>query len=169
MCNRWGAWYYSKLKFCCTMNVLFNNILQWPHNERDGVSNHQHLDCLLNGLFRRRSKKTSKLRVTDLCVGNSPVTGEFPAQRSSNAENVSIWWRHHERWAPHNSHSLETEIQRLFYSVWPPPFSSQYGRWNNKLRNIQNNVKETNWNETEKNSISKSWVPYAYINTNGFM
>ena len=44
----------------------------------------------------RRSKKTSKLRVTGLCAGNSPVTGEFPAQRASNAENVSIWWRHHE-------------------------------------------------------------------------
>ena len=25
-----------------------------------------------------------------------PVTGEFPAQKASNAENVSIWWRHHE-------------------------------------------------------------------------
>ena len=36
-----------------------------------------------------------KLHVTGLCVGNSPVTGEFPAQRTSNAENVSIWWRHH--------------------------------------------------------------------------
>ena len=44
---------------------------------------------------RRRSKKTSKLRVTGLCAGNSPVTGEFPAQMVSNAENVSIWWRHH--------------------------------------------------------------------------
>ena len=46
-------------------------------------------------LFRRRSKKTSKLRVTGFCVGNSPGTGELPAQRASNAENVSIWWRHH--------------------------------------------------------------------------
>ena len=46
-------------------------------------------------LFKRRSKKTSKIRVTGLCEGNSPVTGEFPAQRASNAENVSIWWRHH--------------------------------------------------------------------------
>ena len=27
---------------------------------------------------------------------NSPVTGEFPAQKASNAENASIWWRHHE-------------------------------------------------------------------------
>ena len=43
----------------------------------------------------RRSKKTSKLCVTGLCVGNSPVTGEFPTQRASITENVSIWWRHH--------------------------------------------------------------------------
>ena len=43
-----------------------------------------------------RWTKTSKLCVTGLCTGNSPVTGEFPAQRASNAENVSIWWRHHE-------------------------------------------------------------------------
>ena len=40
-------------------------------------------------------KKTSKLRVSDLCEGNSPVTGDFTAQRASNAETVSIWWRHH--------------------------------------------------------------------------
>ena len=39
--------------------------------------------------------KASKLRVTGLCAGNSPVTGEFTAERASNAENVSIWWRHH--------------------------------------------------------------------------
>ena len=45
---------------------------------------------------RRRSKKTPKLRVTGLCAGNSPVTGEFPTRMASNAENVSIWWRHHE-------------------------------------------------------------------------
>ena len=50
---------------------------------------------LLNRVFRRRSKKTSKLRVTGLCEGNSPVTGEFPAQRASNAESVSIWWHLH--------------------------------------------------------------------------
>ena len=44
-----------------------------------------------------RWKKTWKLRITGLCVGNSPVIGEFPAQIVSNAENVSIWWRHHEK------------------------------------------------------------------------
>ena len=50
---------------------------------------------LLSRLIRRRSKKTSKIRVNGLCAGNSPQTGEFPAQMASNAENVSIWWRHH--------------------------------------------------------------------------
>ena len=69
--------------------------LQWRHNKHGGVSNHQPHECLLNRLFIRRSRKTSKLRVTGLCEGNSPVNGEFPAQRASNAENVSIWWRHH--------------------------------------------------------------------------
>ena len=68
---------------------------QWRHNEHDCVSNHQPYDCLLNRLFRRRTKKASKLRVTGLCEGNSTVTGEFLAQRASNAENVSTWWRHH--------------------------------------------------------------------------
>ena len=69
--------------------------LQWRHNGHDSVSNHQPHDCLLNRLFRRRSKKASKLRVTGLCAGNSPGTGEFPAQMASYAENVSIWWHHH--------------------------------------------------------------------------
>ena len=69
--------------------------LQWRHNGLVGVSNDQPHHYLLGRLFGRRSKKTSKLRVTGLCACNSPVTGEFPAQRASNAENVSIWWRHH--------------------------------------------------------------------------
>ena len=59
------------------------------HDERDDVSNHQPHDCLLSRLFRRRSKKTSKLRVTGLCEGNSPVIGEFPAQKASKTQKYS--------------------------------------------------------------------------------
>ena len=65
--------------------------LQWRHNGSDGDPNHQPRHCLLNRLFWRRSNNTSKLRVTGLSVGNSPVTGEFPAHMASNAEDVSIW------------------------------------------------------------------------------
>ena len=72
-----------------------NATLQWRHNGHDGVSNHQPHDYLLFRFLRHRSQKISKLRVTGLCEGGSPVTSEFPAQRASNAENISIWWRHH--------------------------------------------------------------------------
>ena len=46
--------------------------------------------CLLNCLFRHRSNKTSKLRVTGLCVGNSPVTCEYPA--AVNSQHSSYLW-----------------------------------------------------------------------------
>ena len=69
--------------------------LQWRHNGCDGVSNHQPHDCLLNRLFRHRSKKISKLRVTVPLWGEFTGDRWFPAQRNSNAEKVSIWWRHH--------------------------------------------------------------------------
>ena len=51
-------------------------------------------------------KKKSKLCITGLCVWNSPVTGEFPAQMASNAENVSIWWCH------------DAMIQAVFQYEW---------------------------------------------------
>ena len=81
---------------CLTMNTQNAPSSQWRHNEGDGVSNNQPHDCLRSRLFRRRSVRTSKLRVASLCEGNSPVTGEFPAKRASNTENLSIWWRHHD-------------------------------------------------------------------------
>ena len=78
------------------------------HNANTGWQSHIHYnDALMSEMAshitsvpivysticcRRRSKKTSRLHVTDLCAGNSPVTGEFAAQWASNAENVSIWW-----------------------------------------------------------------------------
>ena len=54
------------------------------------------LAIVYSSVYSGADLKTLKLRVTGLCTGNSPVTGEFPAQRASNAENISIWWRHHE-------------------------------------------------------------------------
>ena len=84
--------------------------LLWRHNGHGSVSNHH---CLLNRLFGCKSKKTSKLRVTGLCVGNSPGTGEFPTQMASNAENVSIWWRHHASIKYICEHSLPTPAKYL--------------------------------------------------------
>ena len=84
----------SRFLNCWSVCQRFWNIFPLRHDGCDGIPNHQPRDCLLNRLFRCRSNKTSKLRVSGLCVGNSSGTGEFTTQMASNAENVSIWWRH---------------------------------------------------------------------------
>ena len=69
---------YTHIEIVVVVNMILASLhgilgpLPWRHNDHDSVSNHQPHGCLLNRLFRRRSKKTSKLRVTGLCVGNSP-------------------------------------------------------------------------------------------------
>ena len=85
-------WPIKYARFCLLWIILFITqfITLTSYWARRHFSIHQPHDCLLNRIFRRRSKKTSKLCVTGLCVGNSPVTGEFPAQGASNAEIVSI-------------------------------------------------------------------------------
>ena len=101
------------------MLICIGYTLQWHHNGHDGVSNHQPHHCLLNRLFGRRSKKTSNLCVTGLCVGNWPGTDEFPAQMASNAENISIWWRHHHDHCLYKTCIWRTshEIVAFFYHV----------------------------------------------------
>ena len=77
-----------------SMHMHCNRSLQRRHNEHNGVANHRRFDCLPSRLFRRRSKKISKLRVSGLCEGNPgnpPVTGGFPSRRASNAEILPIY------------------------------------------------------------------------------
>ena len=104
---------YARLCVMCS--------LHWRHNGRDSFSNHKPHECLRNRLFRRRSKKTSQLRVTGLCVGNSSGTGEFPAQMASNAESVSFWWRHH--------------VTHCFYGLTQVLLLSQTYPWNGSHSN----------------------------------
>ena len=70
-------------------------LLQWRHNERDGVSNHRRLNRLLNRLFRGRSKKTSKLRVTGFGRGIHRWPMDSPHKGTVTRENVAIWLRHY--------------------------------------------------------------------------
>ena len=79
--------------------------LQWRHNDHDGISNHQPHGCLLNRLIRRRSKKTSKLRITGLCrihrwPVNSPHKGPGPCITNvfaTRRKNFSQWHRSFQR------------------------------------------------------------------------
>ena len=78
-------WSLNSMVISLTMKTVISETLQWRHNGRDSVSNHQPHDCLLNRLFRRRSEKTSKLRVTGVVRGiqrgsvNSPH--KWPVKR----------------------------------------------------------------------------------------
>ena len=76
--------------------------LHWRHNDHDGVSNHQPHGCLLTRLLRGRSKKTSKLRVTGLCGGNSPGSVNSPhkgpvTRKMFPFDDVIINWMHSSR------------------------------------------------------------------------
>ena len=151
--------------------------LQWRHNGRGCISNHQPNGCLLNRLFRRRWKKTSKLRVTDVgvcvCVfgggggGGGVHRGGFPAQRASNAENISIWWRHHadkqpwQIWANGSHGSTKACLYKYIHTTnnrawmkWPAKnfilfISTVFGRLHNSR-------------VAEKN-VNKAGYKYIYI------
>ena len=107
------------LTYTCLTGFLWRNIviaiiiicvcmLQWRHNGRDSVSNHQPHDCLLNRLFRRRSKKASKLRDTGLCAGNY-------------------------RWIPRTNGQLCGKCFHLMTSSWVYE-NWTYHSWNNGTR-----------------------------------
>ena len=100
-----GAHSWLKLRFS----------LLWRHNGRGGVPNDRPHDFLLN---RRGSKTTSKLRVTGLCEGNSPVAGEFPARRASYAEKIFISWRHYVKLVPKGSVDNMSAVERA-RACWP--------------------------------------------------
>ena len=120
--RQWNSKQCTSIHFSYASPCLNIFPLQWRHNGNDGVSNHQPHDCLLNRLIRRRSKKTSKLRVTGLCVGNSPGTGEFPAQMASNAEKLMTS-------SCIKIHTDKIHIQICFFVTFV-----QYSTWINEYR-----------------------------------
>ena len=81
---------YINVPHHCTYCTHVVYTLHWRHNDYYGVSNHQPHGCFLNRLFRRRSKKTSKCRVTGLCVGNSPGPVNSPHKGSITRKMFSI-------------------------------------------------------------------------------
>ena len=143
------------------MGLRSHCALQWHHNERDGISNHQPRDCLHHRLLRRRSKKISKLRVTGLCEGNSLGTGEFPAQRASDARNASIRWRHHgqpkDLPSSRSYDALDERIRRpLRWFLW-------VRLW--ELRQVHTNARRSGCLEFRRQAYPKTlgwpqtWVP----------
>ena len=76
---------------CVERNELKHISSQWRDNERDGVQNHQRLDCLLNRLFRQRSKKHQSSASPAFVM----EIHRWPLTSGKQCGNVSIWWRLH--------------------------------------------------------------------------
>ena len=122
--------YIKRMSDICLLLYTKSSTLQWRHNERRRVSNHQFLECLLNRLFRRRSKKTPKFSVNGLCEGNLPMTGEFLAQRARYAENISICWRHHDvNIYKTINHLLKKDLEHVVQCRNQPSFLTEYDIW----------------------------------------
>ena len=83
-----------------------------------------------SGAYQRKHQS-----VTGLCVGNSPVTGEFPSQRASDAENVSIWWRHHGSWVSWSSVMTRIPfLTRISIRSWTIHQNISCGSWINSYK-----------------------------------
>ena len=54
------------------------------------------LTSVYSAVYSGADQRTDQSLASLAFVGDSSVTGEFPAQRASNMGNVSLWWRHHE-------------------------------------------------------------------------
>ena len=82
---------------CFAVVCYRSNSLKWRHSERDGVSNHQHHDCLSNGLFRRKSKKTSAALVFVWGIHrwpvNSPHKGPVTRKMFPYDDVIMLWIR----------------------------------------------------------------------------
>ena len=81
--------------------------LRWRHNDHSGVSNHQPHGCLLNRLFRCKSKKHQS------SASLAFVREIHRGQMASYAENVSIWWRHHENRAKYLQYTMDKRAKRF--------------------------------------------------------
>ena len=99
-------------------HIILCEPLQSRYNERDVVSIHRRLDCLLNRLFRCTLRIISKLRVSGLFEENSPVTGEFPHQGPGTRKMVPFV-------DVRGQDSNECEIEFM----WNTTTASQMPRW----------------------------------------
>ena len=79
VCGKWTSPNAIRLPASTVITTNFDKSLQWRHNEHDSVSNHQPHNCLLNRLFRRRSKSLAFVRGIHWWLVNSP--NKWPVMR----------------------------------------------------------------------------------------
>ena len=100
-----------------------------------------------------------------LC-GEFTVTGKFPAQMASNAENVSIWWRHH---GPDlvfpECFGLGTERVKLtsVFIAIPTSLQTANGSYTLKLLVFRFNFMISNWHRVGSHSYSTCIIYLMFV------
>ena len=103
------------------------------------MSNHQTHDCLLNSLFRLRSKKISNFASLAFVRGIHRWAVNYPHKGPVTGKNVSNWWRHNE-----TKYVLSLPVHNLLWSPGhqqPWQFSMEEGcdYLVTRLKNIDSN------------------------------
>ena len=114
-----GKNYIFSFKFNCEYNddLHYNDVIMGTM-----ASQITSLTIVYSTVIQAQIKENIKApRHWPLC-GEFTGTGEFPAQRVSNAENVSIWWRHHVMQHSHIKNKQINDITRNWcYVIWFSP------------------------------------------------
>ena len=106
--------------YACPYSCAYHlSALQWCHNGRLNMASQiTSLTIVYSTVYSGADQRKYQICVTGLWAGKSPVTGEFPSQRASNAENVSIWWRHHASVRTSGYHSVYRSIGTSTHYHW---------------------------------------------------
>ena len=126
--------------------------LQWRHNGRDGVSNHQPHHCLLNRLFKAQIKETSKLRDNGHCVGKWPITRKmFPYDDVIMFTSLFKFNSHFFCKHPDSNHPVATKVSK-----------SLMARTKSRRDIIQHNSIELFQTKLNGSIIYKRWMHISY-------
>ena len=144
------------------------------------------LTIVYSTVYSDADQRKHQFHVTGLCVGNLSGTGEFPAQMASNAENVSIWWRHHgktihpdcpflftspDAWIYPGRHLVSVVLynigsgNRLFRLLSPTPSSKPlltYRRLGNHFNEICIKVQKFYFKRMHLKMSPSKWWPLCY-------
>ena len=108
-------------------------------------------------LVQAQLKKHQKVRVIGFCVRNSLVIGEFPTQKASNAENVSIWWRHHGR-ISHTGFTVESCYHTLHLPQIPQSTVQSRNEHNFVLNGALWYMGQVNWGAYFCSNFVYCWI-----------
>ena len=107
-------WFDPARRYCmCIVIIHYSHVIRSKMaSQITGIS--VVYSTVSSGVDQRKHQSSVSLA----CVRNSPMTGEFPTQRASDAQNVSISWRHHDTILTHQGIQYFTKYKLFPLRLW---------------------------------------------------